>query len=154
MVLGELDDDDARRAGYVFGLSEARAAWERAHGRWRPDEEAWCVTFALGNYSSFISKHRERYLRIGGGITTDPDLALREAGTVPSQEEMRFAAAAAWKREAAAHKALEAMLAAIEANVREMRAHKASLPQEAQQDLQWLERRAARMRKRLERPAA
>jgi hypothetical protein len=67
---------------------------------------------------------------------------------------MRFASAAAAKREANAHRALEAVLTAIEASIRAMRDHKADLTKEARQDLEWMERRAARMRKRLERPAA
>jgi hypothetical protein len=157
-TLGLMDDKDARAQGYRFGLAEARRAWEAVWGRWAEDREAWKLIFMLGDYASMFRGEQERYLiaKMGGGrsYTTEPERGAHGEGAVPRAQQAGFARAARDHREAEAEQALRGALRRIEAEIKELSRHRTSLPAEALSDLQWLERRAARMKARLNGRAA
>jgi hypothetical protein len=150
-----LSDTDVRNLGH-FSQEGARAAWRRSYGPVTPETTVWAVSFALGDRTAFYGQHAERYMKakMGGGrsITTDPARAVRGEGAVPAEDEMRFAAKAALTRRVEAQKALERGVGVIEREVREMRGH--DLDEASRKDLEYLEDRAARMRKRLHPEAA
>jgi len=152
-----VDIIDARSLGSV-SVAGAVAQWSKAYGRPTDDTEVWVISFVLGDRTAFYRKHAERYLKakMGGGrtITTDPLLAARDEQAVPREDEMRYAAQAATERVTAAQDALWDTLAVLEREIKKLAPHRDGLDKAALQDLEYMERRAASMRRELRGRAA
>jgi hypothetical protein len=151
-TLATMTESWARLQGYTF-LAHAQEAWERSYGPWAPDTPAWAIRFAVGDHTALWRANAERYLKAktGGGrsYTTDPALAAHGEGAVPRADEMRFAAAAAARRDAEQQEVLKSGLTAIRRQIKRMRAAEATLDDAGRKDLRWLERRAQQMAERL-----
>jgi hypothetical protein len=154
-TLAMMTEADARQQGCKF-RAHALEAFVNSHGGQASDDrEVWRVGFTLGDHSAFYRQHQERYLRAkmgaGRSYTTLPGQGVFGEGAVPDVELAGFAAQAAATRAEEGRLRLQNALVTIREAIADTDG--IEIAPEAQKDLAWMRRRAARIEKQLGRAA-
>lgn len=153
VTAGNMTRGQAKQQGYKY-VQHALAALSAAHGPVTDDSEFWAIRFDIGDSSDLWDKHAERYLKAKGvGITLNPDKGVFGEGAVPSAVDLEYANNARINRAAEAQRSIENALINIESELEKIRTHKGELCEGARKDVDFLERRAQRLRKRALEPA-
>lgn len=149
---GQQRTDRRRLTTVRVELSRDRTVPDNYLGRLPRHGAVWVVTFVPGNHEAFFAKHAERYFS-KSGVTTDPERAIYGEPAVTTEEELKLAGAAGYRRDMEDEQAWLLAKQTIEAALADLR-ERARPGVDLEKDIKFMKGRLAKMgRARQERAA-